>query len=118
MKFKALTKLPKPKQTKPKQTKSSKSTNYLFPLSLNIEISKNYKGLSDNIAGIIDTLPKPLKTLYQNAQLVRVVNRQGYSLFVLDNKFTIKVEDVFFARKNKQRVTIKHGKKTILNHIF
>lgn len=93
-----------------------KNDEYHVPLSLSVEISKNWKGKSpDNLIGVLGTLPKEIKTLFSNSELKTVVARQGYSLFILDNHFTFKIKDVKIGNNHKQEITIKHGKKRVFH---
>lgn len=119
MKLRALTNI-KPKINKKKQTKKTKpKVHYvkdrLLPLSLTLELSSNYKGIADSIGGILNDLPIELKTLFSNSEIKSTVLRQGYHMFVLDNKFTFIIKDVTLSNKTKQEITIKHGKKRVFS---
>lgn len=126
MKLRALTKL-KIKETpevskvskvkkisKPK--KVTKETTFIpgLTLSLSASISPNYKGISDSIGGVLNSLPKELKTLFINTDINTAVLRQGSSMFVLDNAFTVFVKEVTIKHKVKRSISIKHGK----NYVF
>lgn len=103
------------KKTKSKTSKRTKIVTDNTHASLNVYISDNYKGLNDCIAGIINTLPDTIKQLVVNANLKKVVIRQGCAMYVLDNAFTIKVKDVKLHKNHKQKIIIKHNKKHVLN---
>lgn len=120
--FKQLTKNNKVKPIKKPQQKKKeikeKSTFNDLKLSLDSTISENYKGTSDNIIGVIHSLPKAIKGMFTDASVKSILNRQGYAMIVLSNGFTFKLKDVKVQRKPKTELCIKQGKKIIFNAII
>jgi hypothetical protein len=108
----------KPKKAEPKkQHKPKDRSKYITPLpfSLTAEISKNYEGLADSLGGLITDLPIEIKTLFTNSEIKTVTYRQGYSLFVLENDFSIKIKDVKYANTHTKLITIKHKNAIMYN---
>ena len=83
---------------------------------LTTTISENYKGKIGGIVAYIKTLPQAIQDLINNANLKTVVARQGYNMYVLDNKLTIKIKDEKLGNKNYLRIYITEGKKQLFNN--
>ena len=117
MKFKAFTKKPKVK----KETKSSnkhhfkKPTHIIASNGLSTTISEKYEGKVEGIVAYIQSLPKDIQTFITTNKVLKTVSRQGYNMYVLEGKITIKISEVLFDNKNKIKLEIKEGKKHILN---
>lgn len=117
---------PHVKATRKKVAKKSKAKHKEYPKTpsqsynrtsngLSTSISEKYEGQVEGIIAFINTLPPMLQHFITNNKVLKTVSRQGYTMFVLEGKVTIKIEEVKFNLKNKLKVTIKEGKKHIVN---
>lgn len=84
--------------------------------TLSTKLSENYEGKVDGIIAYIDTLPLAIKDLLNNGNLKTTVIRQGYSMYVLDNKITIKIKDEKLNNKNYLQIRITQRKKELFNN--
>lgn len=83
--------------------------------TLTTKISENYEGRVDGIIAYIDSLPQHIKTFIQTNQIKTTLARQGYSMYVLEHGFTLKITDVRINGKPKLNVVLKQGKTHIFN---
>lgn len=108
----------KSKKKKQKQKPDNSLGNSGFKFSLNLKVSDNYKGSSDNIAGLISGLPEPIKQLCDNAKLVRTVVNHNYSHFYLSNNLNIRLSEKKIGNKRVKTVIIKQKSKELYNGIY
>lgn len=113
MKFKPITQVKK--KTK-KIKKNSKPIIDNSKLSLFAEISKNYEGISDSIAGAITLLPEAIKNIMRNGRIKTQVIRQGYAMYVVtfnNSTITFKLQDIKIGKKSFLHITAKEKNKII-----
>lgn len=106
---------PKKKTAKKRTKESTIVANKKSVLSTTV--SANYEG---NVSGIIDyikVLPEPIQRLINTNELKRTVVRAGYSMFIFDNKMTLKVIDKKIGKQNYLHINILQGKKELFNNI-
>ncbi|MAT89661.1 MAG: hypothetical protein CMC35_03120 [Flavobacteriaceae bacterium] len=124
MKLKSLTntkrKIDKPIKKKKVKSKKVKHSNFnttvYIPLSLNATISKNYQGgISNNLLGVIDSLPKDIKDILENTEITKAKVSHNFSEFILNNRWRLAIKDVTVGLKAKQHLTLKDFKKEMLN---
>lgn len=85
-------------------------------IALTTQISVNHEEKVDGIIAYINSLPQQVQDLIKNANLKTVVARQGYSMYVLDNKLTIKIKDERLGNKNYLRIIVSQGKQQLFNN--
>lgn len=103
------------KSKKVEYPKTSSESFNIFKNGLSTSISDNYEGQIDGIIAFIKTLPQTIQYFLHNNKLLKTTSRQGYTMFILEGKITIKIKEVKFDLKNKLEVTIKEGKKIIIH---
>lgn len=106
------------KPTKPKKTIQPKyrdkkpiKKTYIPEVGFSLDLETTYKGINDNIMGVIHSLPTPLKSLLGNAELNSVKASHKESIFILDNRWYLKVQHKNFNRQPHILVILKEKHK-------
>lgn len=108
----------RPTKNKKRQKRKVNQTNPTVNntiTELTTSISDNYQGKVDGIIAYIKTLPQEIQTLLNNSSLKRVTARQGFSMYVLENGFTIKIKDETLGKKNYLRIVVSQKRKELFN---